>query len=125
MKNTTLLAIIIGILVAGGAWFFIHSKSSGINGDVVNESGDVQKITLGIKNRNYYPNTINVKAGIPVELTLDSSVVGCLRSFNIAELGVKQYSASPSQKIKFTPTQKGSFRFACSMGMGYGTIIVE
>ena len=74
---------------------------------------------------NYNPNTIKVKAGVPVEITLDSSVRGCYRSFSIPKLGVSKRSSNPSDTIKFTPNQKGTFRYQCSMGMGTGTIIVE
>jgi plastocyanin domain-containing protein len=35
------------------------------------------------------------------------------------------YSKNPSDTIKFTPNQKGTFEFACGMRMGYGTIIVS
>ena len=78
-----------------------------------------------MKNYNYYPNTITVKSGQPVELTLDESVRGCLRGFTIKDLGVSKYSKTPEDSIDFTPTEKGTFAFSCSMGMGYGTIIVE
>ena len=119
------------ILIVAVIGIFMFVKAGGANnnpatGNVVNDnSGDVQRITLGVKNYNYYPNEITVKAGKPVSITLDSSVQGCLRSFNIKDLGVRGYSKSPSQTIDFTPTQKGMFAFACSMGMGYGKIIVE
>ncbi|MBS3072464.1 cupredoxin domain-containing protein [Candidatus Pacearchaeota archaeon] len=132
MKNTTILVIVVLILVAGGG--FIFAKSGNLNvaentntygPDVDTVSGDVQKVNLGIKNYNYYPNTITVKVGKPVSITLDKSVVGCYRSFTIRDLGVNKYSSNPSQTIDFTPTKTGTFRFACSMGMGTGTIIVE
>jgi hypothetical protein len=60
-----------------------------------------------------------------VEITLDNSVKGCLRSFNIKDLGVQKSSKNSDDKITFTPTKKGTFKFACVMGMGYGNIIVE
>lgn len=124
MKNTTIFVIIAIILIVGGIWIF--SSKGSTTGDVVSSGdSDAQRITLGIKNHNYYPNTITVKSGSPVEITLDSSVVGCFRSFNIKELGVSHYSTTPSDKVIFTPQQKGTYRFACSMGMGYGTIIIE
>ena len=59
------------------------------------------------------------------EITLDKSVSGCYRSFNIRDIGVSQYSKDPSQKITFTPTKPGTYTFACSMGMGYGKLIVK
>ena len=127
MKNTTIIAIVILIVIAGG--FLAFGGSSNTNSPSASsqtqQTGEVQKITLGVKNYNYYPNTITVKVNQPVEITLDSSVKGCLRSFTIKSLGVSKYSSSPSEKIIFTPTQTGTFSFACSMGMGYGTIIVE
>ncbi|MDO8622967.1 MAG: cupredoxin domain-containing protein [archaeon] len=119
--------VIIFIAAVGIVYFTANSVSSA--GNVINnaensDGGDIQKITLGF-NGNYYPNTINVKQGVPVEITLDSSVGGCYRSFNIKALSVSKYSSSPSDTIKFTPNQKGTFKFQCSMGMGTGTIIVE
>ncbi len=125
MKNTILLAII-GLFVLGGIFLFTKDGSA-ITENVVNQgvSGDVQAVTLSEKDLNYYPNTFTVESGKPVELTLDSSVKGCLRSFNIKDLGVSKYAKTPNDKIIFTPTKKGSHTFACSMGMGYGTIIVK
>lgn len=119
------------IIIVGG--FFVLSKGSestnGGEGNVISENSgnnrDVQKITLGTKNLNYYPNTIKVSAGKPVELTLDESVTGCLRAFTIKDLGVSKYARTPGDKITFTPTKKGTFAFACSMGMGFGKLIVE
>jgi len=124
-KKTIFAVIIISILLIGG--FFLFNNKL-INGNVINDnpdSSDIQKITLSFKNYNYYPNTITVKEGIPVEIKLDNSVGGCYRAFSIKSLGVSKYSSNPSDTIKFTPNKKGSFEFACSMRMGYGTIIVE
>ncbi|MDO8459759.1 MAG: cupredoxin domain-containing protein [Nanoarchaeota archaeon] len=128
MKSIALFGVIVVlVLIVGGFVFLKSGNSAGAAGTVIGNSGagEVQKITLSMKNSNYYPNTIRVKAGQPVSITLDSSIGGCFRSFNIRDLGVQAYSKNPSQTIDFTPTQKGTYRFACSMGMGYGTIIVE
>ncbi len=117
---------VIGILAIIVVYFLVSGR--GLTGNAISERGltedSVQKITLSFKN-NYYPNTITVEAGRPVEITLDSSVRGCFRSFNIRELGVSVYSKNPSDSIKFTPNQRGAFEFACGMRMGYGTIIVN
>ncbi len=117
------------IIMAIGIFMFVNAsggtKNNPATKNVASNDGNTQKITLGVKNYNYYPNTITVKAGQPVSITLDSSVQGCLRGINIKDLEVRGYSQSPDQTIDFTPTQKGTHRFACPMGMGYGTIIVE
>jgi len=93
--------------------------------NAVASSGASQQVTLSLVNGNYYPSSFTVKANEPVSITLDNSVRGCFRTFTIPQFQVSKYSASPSQTIEFTPTQTGSFRFACGMGMGYGTIVVQ
>ena len=120
-KKTILVVIVISVLLIAGVFFFFSGKS--VSGNVVN-AVEVQKITLGM-NGNYYPNSLTVKAGVPVEITLDSSIRGCYRNFNIPGLRVSQSSSSPTDTIKFTPKEKGTFNFRCSMGMGTGTIVVD
>ena len=131
MKNTTLL-LIIGIFVLTVGVFMYFSSASEqttiVTGNAVNEgpiARQAQEFTIGESNYNYAPNEIRVKAGQPVRLTLDNSVKGCLRSFNIPDMEVSKYAKTPSDKIEFTPDKKGTFGFRCAMGMGYGTIIVE
>lgn len=131
MKNTTMLVIVGIIIVAVGAFIFMNSSGS-VNGNVIIEDnnpqviqGELQQVTLGIKNYNYYPNTIEVEAGKPVEITLDKSVVGCFRSFTVRDLGVSKNSRTPQDKVVFTPSKPGTYTFACSMGMGYGKLIVK
>jgi len=128
MAKNVFYIISIFILIAIAGFFLLKN---GVSGNTVTDTeenkvpGEVQRVVLGTKNYNYYPNTIEVQAGKPVSITLDKSVTGCLRSFTIKDLGVSKYVKTPDETIDFTPTKKGTFRFACSMGMGYGTIIVE
>lgn len=121
------IAVIVGIVVLAGVILFLNTGDTITNGNVVNKGniGTAQKITLSMKEGNYFPSTITVKANQPVELTLDSSVGGCYRAFTIRDLGVADLSNNPSDIIVFTPTKTGTFGFSCSMGMGFGTIIVE
>ena len=119
---------IVLLLVAG--YVFISNDGEYQNGGNTNivsaaGNGEIQKITLSMKNYNYYPNTIKVKEGVPVEITLDEGVVGCYRAFTIRDFGVQVYSKTPNEKITFTPNKKGTFGFSCAMGMGRGTLIVE
>lgn len=83
------------------------------------------EIVLGMKNFNYYPNTIKIKANIPVEISLDNTVQGCYRDFTIRALGIEKYLRTPQDTLTFTPTKSGTFTFACSMNMGTGKLIVE
>ena len=124
MKQTwTLIAVLFFVFMIGGLFLWKDNNIS-LTGATSAESA-IQRITLSEKANNYYPHQIQVKAGQPVSISLDSSVVGCLRSFTIKELGVAKLAATPQDTIDFTPTQKGTYKFACSMGMGSGTLIVD
>ena len=127
MKNITIIVGIIAILLVGG--FFAFSNSNGedvkVNEDAPQNIEGVQEVVLSMKNYNYYPNEIVVEANKPVSISLDSSVRGCYRAFTIKELGVSKYLATPEDSVEFTPSKAGKFKFACSMGMGYGTLVVK
>ncbi|MBS3150240.1 cupredoxin domain-containing protein [Candidatus Woesearchaeota archaeon] len=124
MKNTTILLIIVAIIISVGAFVFVNGNGKG-NPDGAKEDDIIQEITLSMRNYNYYPNTITVKKGIPVRIRLDSSITGCYRSFTIRDFGVSKNLRTPEDYVEFVPDKKGTFRFACAMGMGTGTIIVE
>ena len=126
IKKTTLYSVLTIVLIIGAGYFLLGKESLNQN-EIPNDfgGGDFQKVVLGVKNLNYYPNTITVQYGKPVRIYLDSSVSGCLRSFTIRDFGVTKYLKTPSDYVEFTPNKKGTFRFACSMGMGTGTLIVE
>lgn len=116
--KTIFIGIAIILFIVLIAFFVMNRNANNTTSD------SVQKVTIGFTN-NYNPNVIEVKSGIPVEITLDSSVGGCYRAFTIPQLGVSKISRSPSDTIKFTPTLPGTYRFQCGMNMGFGTIIVN
>ena len=123
-KTTFYFILAISIIIIGG-FYMLKGNSSTANLPSETSNGEFQKVVIGMKNLNYYPNTINVQSGKPVRIYLDNSVSGCFRSFTIRDFGVAKYLKSPSDYVEFTPNKKGTFRFACSMGMGTGTLIVE
>jgi len=130
IKKSTIYVGVILLIIVIGEFFFLRRGNSAVNGNAVSEGKQVlqretQHVVISKKDLNYYLNEIRVKAGQPVSIYLDSSVMSCLRSFNIKDLGVSKYSKTLSDTIDFTPNKKGTFRFQCSMGMGTGTIIVE
>lgn len=124
VKKTTLylLGILIIVIIAG---YLMIDTSSAQNNVAGNSGGEAQKVVIGMKNYNYYPNTVKVKAGQTVSISLDESVYGCFRDFTIREFGVRKYLRTPEDSVEFTPTKPGRYTFACSMGMGTGTLIVE
>src|SRR3989338_133350 len=125
MEKSTLIGFGILILLVIGGFVYLDSKETVTGNSVQSLPGSVQKVVISEKDLNYYPSEIKVKANQPVSISLDESVTGCLRSFTIKEIWISKYVKTPAETIEFTPTKKGTFKFACSMGMGYGTIIVE
>ena len=125
IKRATLYFALIIILIVGAGFFMLKENSSTANVATETQNGDFQRVVIGVKNLNYYPNTITVKSGTPVRIYLDKSVTGCLRSFTIRDFGIAKNLKTPSDYVEFTPNKKGSFSFACSMGMGTGTLVVE
>ena len=129
IKKSSLLYFvgIIILIIFGGYFILREDDSNSITGKVIaaGSNKEAQKIVLSLKDFNYYPNTVKVKAGKPVSISLDQGVSGCLRDFTIRDLGIREYLRTPSDTVDFTPTKPGTYRFACSMGMGTGTLIVE
>ena len=124
MKKSIIYALGIILLVLIIGFFMLKSNATGkiIDGS---SNGDVQKIIIGMRNYNYYPNTINLKVGESVSISLDSSVSGCFRDFTIKEFGIRKYLRTPQDSVEFTPTKPGTYTFACSMGMGVGRFVVK
>lgn len=77
-----------------------------------------------MKNFNYYPSEVKVKAEKPVSISLENNVFGCLRSLTVKELGIGKYLRKSTDTLDFLP-EKGVYTLSCSMGMGYGKIVAE
>ena len=127
IKKSTIYAIGIILLISVVGYFMLKGSGKNTIGGLAEAvpNGDPQEVTIGMKNYNYYPNTINVKAGRPVRIRLDGTVYGCFRDFTIPEFGIRKYMGTPQDILEFTPTQPGMYAFACSMGMGRGVLVVE
>ena len=54
-----------------------------------------------------------------------NKVRGCLQSIVIPDFGVRKFVTAKDNIISFVPDKKGTFSFSCSMGMGFGKIVVS
>ena len=125
IKKNTLYFALVFILVVIGFFFLKGGNSNPSSGSGSPGTGDIQRIVLSFKDYNYYPNTIRVKVNQPVSISLDNSIQGCFRTFVIRDFDISKNLRTPQDSVDFTPTKTGTFRFACIMGMGSGTLIVE
>ena len=90
------------------------------------EINGVQVAELSWGKFNYDPGTIHVKANQPVEIVADlNRLTGCYRSFVVPGLGISTTFSQRQNTYHFTPTQKGTYAFTCTMGMGSGNLVVE
>lgn len=70
---------------------------------------------------------IVAEAGRPIQVRLDTSVQGCLRSV-VFPLQGKRYSAylrTPEDTLVLPALPAGTYPFSCTMGMGHGRLLVQ
>ena len=85
--------------------------------------GGVQKIAVDAS-QGYNPNTIQLKAGIPTEITFSKSS-GCTGVVQSAQLGFSEDLSSGPKTVKLKGLAPGTYNFACGMNMVRGTIVVK
>jgi plastocyanin domain-containing protein len=126
-KNILILIIVIFLILIGITGLIVKSnlaQKPSNNQLVSNEN--VQVVNLGFSSYNYNPGTITVKQGVPVRIVMDlGQVNGCYRAFTIPQLNIQKVFRSGDNTLEFTPTQKGTYKFSCAMGMGTGTLVVQ
>lgn len=127
-----ILVIAFGIYNIQSAMAILPAQSSGeneLNYTPANNGAvqqNVQTITMIQSASGYSPETLRVKAGLPVQWVITSeSSFTCASTVVVPSLGISTNLKKGENIIEFTPTKTGSIPFSCSMGMYRGTIIVE
>ncbi len=127
IKKSTFYAFGFFVLILIAGAFMLRS------GDSVGEEysggqiieGEMQRVVLSQDGYNY--KDVVVESGKPIILSADDSVKGCLRSvaFNIGGKKYTKYLANPKDTMELPPLEKGTYNYACSMGMGFGKLIAN
>ena len=87
-------------------------------------AGSVQKITVDTSKGYYNPATIQLKAGVPAEITFTQSS-GCLAQVQSQDLGFSEDLTGGPKTIKLGALKAGTYSFACGMNMQSGSIVVK
>ena len=87
-------------------------------------AGDVQTITVDLSQGYYDPTTIELKAGIPAEITFGQGG-GCLAQVQSRELGFFEDLSSGPRTVKVPALEAGTYSFECGMSMVSGSIVVK
>ncbi len=105
------------------------SNNAEINYTPVDQGTDQQNaqvIKMTQSASGYSPSTLRVKAGVPVRWVITSeSSFTCASSIVVPSLGIRTSLKKGENVIEFTPKEKGSIPYSCSMGMYRGVIIAE
>ena len=104
-------------------------KTAPVN-STVTATGTVKEFTISAKNFNFAPNTMTVKKGDRVRITLANG--DGFHDLVIDEFGVatKKINTGMTEVVEFTADKTGSFEYYCSVGshrmMGMkGTLVVQ
>ena len=87
-------------------------------------SGAVQKITIDTSKGYYNPSTVNLKAGVPAEITFTQSS-GCLAQVQSSDLNFSEDLTGGPKTIKLGALKAGTYSFSCGMQMQFGSIVVK
>ncbi len=115
------------IALSGSTWGFSNLTNSISNKNIDDQVIAEDKITININSNGYEPNSVNVKAGALITLTLkNNNAYSCAQAFTIPKLGIEKLVGPGKQEvIQFqAPDDAGKIAFTCSMGMYRGVINV-
>jgi hypothetical protein len=87
-------------------------------------TGNVQKITVDTSKGYYDPSTIELRAGIPAEITF-TQASGCLQYVQSADLGFSEDLSGGPKTVELDPLAAGTYGFNCGMQMQFGSIVVK
>ena len=87
-------------------------------------TGAVQKITVDTSKGYYDPSTVQLKAGVPAEITFTQSS-GCLAQVQSSDLNFSEDLTGGPKTIKLGALKTGSYQFSCGMQMQFGSIVVK
>ncbi|HEY5113591.1 MAG TPA: cupredoxin domain-containing protein [Coriobacteriia bacterium] len=87
-------------------------------------AGAVQKISVDVSKGYYDPSMIELRAGVPAEITFSQSS-GCTAQVQSKDLGFSADLTQGPATVKLPALSAGTYGFACGMNMVFGTIVVK
>jgi plastocyanin len=112
-----------GVATGGGCCGGSVAKGPAVTKSATLASG-VQKISVDVSKGYYDPSTIQLKAGVPAEITF-SQASGCTGVVQSQQLGFQEDLTSGPKAVKIAALQPGTYQFSCGMGMVVGTVVVK
>ncbi|MBT8212142.1 MAG: cupredoxin domain-containing protein [Acidimicrobiia bacterium] len=120
---STVIVNVVGVgLISLIVWYFWMSKPSGTSAGIRSGTQEAYIVVKG----GYSPDTIRVKAGMPVKLMFNRQEADpCSETVVFDAFGISaELPEEETVAVEFTPTEAGNFEFSCQMGMLRGTVVV-
>jgi plastocyanin len=83
-----------------------------------------QRFTINIGDAGYEPSRIKASSASPITLTVGKGE-GCAAGFTMPSLGIEKDNSSGPVTFSLGKLKAGTYRFACSMDMVQGTLVVK
>ena len=113
-----------GATGAGGCCGSGAAKNAPATSKKADVAGSVQKISVDVSKGYYDPSTIELKAGVPAEITFSQSS-GCTGQVISSDLGFSADLSQGPATIKLPALSAGTYSFSCGMQMVFGSIVVK
>lgn len=127
LKNIMKAASLTIVIGAYALWSFQGARvQSDLTVDGNADVADSVQVINSTLSLGRYPN-ITVQAGVPVKWVIDApkgSINGCNYKIFIQDYGIEYTFHTGENIIEFTPTEAGTVRYSCWMGMIRGNIFV-
>lgn len=120
-----------GLVLTGSGYDFtsiINSFSTNegkADNNLVSKEG-FQEIRMDVTRYGWEPDKFILKKDVPVKWIINGKEInGCNNAIQVPKLGLNFDIRKGEQVIEFTPTEEGTIRWSCWMGMIPGTFIVK
>lgn len=125
LRLTSLAAVACAGAILAVSWSGSSGKTAGDGAGQAELVDGVQVVTSSLASGRY-PD-ITVQAGTPVRWIIDApegTINGCNYKMLLQEFGLEYVFREGENVVTFTPTQAGTYRYSCWMGMIHGNIYV-
>jgi len=100
-------------------------SSGAMNAAIPAANAEEQVVHMTVAYGTYQPKILSIKKGVPVRWEIDGKdISGCANSIVAPTLGIRKDLVPGLNVIQFTPKEKGTIPFSCSMGMIRGSFTV-
>lgn len=126
-KIIGIVIIVFAIYTAMTAFALLDGGSAAgqLNGATASDKIKAQEIVMTVDYNGFTPNNFTLKRGVPVRWIINAKkLTGCNNEIIVPALSLDKKLSAGVNIVEFTPTQVGTIKFSCWMGMIRGKFLV-